>query len=296
MRSFVFHVVLVVLVLQPPLSYAVAVKATTYAEGLERIDQTIELLSAVQTHIDRSQFDVDALLETLGYETQAIIDFVQEQMGFQAYVGLLRGAQGTLQSRAGNALDQAVLLATLLKQAGYDARIAEAELDDALAQQLVRQIEPSTSYVSPWSDFPVATLEKIARALNKPKSEIDQMLATEHKWLNFAETPYVKDTEDAARSLLAQLSGAGISIRSQIIEPEPIAESRTYYWVDFRGEAAGQWRRLHPANRQEPRLDREFHEICARNRNSPRTGSRRPQFQRNWYCDVSTQWRFIYVS
>lgn len=83
--------------------------AAAYAESARN---TVEQLRQV---IDRSHFDVEALIEALGWDPEAIIRFVGKEVEFEQYPGLLRGAKGTLMSRAGNSLDQALLLAILLK-------------------------------------------------------------------------------------------------------------------------------------------------------------------------------------
>src|SRR5262249_15524321 len=41
----------------------------------------------------------------LDYDPQAIFDYLHEDVGYNSYIGSLRGARGTLWSSAGNALD-----------------------------------------------------------------------------------------------------------------------------------------------------------------------------------------------
>jgi len=55
---------------------------------------------------------------------------------YDPYPGVLRGAQGTLWSKAGNAADQAVLLAALLAEALVPTRFVIGSLDDAAVTQL----------------------------------------------------------------------------------------------------------------------------------------------------------------
>ena len=56
---------------------------------------------------------------------------------FEPYPGVLRGAQGTLAARAGNAFDRALLLRALLDAMAIPARFAFGELDQASARALV---------------------------------------------------------------------------------------------------------------------------------------------------------------
>src|SRR5690606_16264150 len=74
----------------------------------------------------------------------------------EQYPGLLRGPEGTLASRSGNALDQAVLLAKLLREAGHDARVARASLSDQQAHALLAQMQRKDHKPSPIGDAEAA--------------------------------------------------------------------------------------------------------------------------------------------
>lgn len=73
----------------------------------------------------------------LGNDPQRIFAFVRDAIGFESYVGSLRGARGALWSNAGNALDQASLLVALLRIAGIPTRYAQGTLAKAQAQELI---------------------------------------------------------------------------------------------------------------------------------------------------------------
>src|SRR5215217_1454331 len=96
--------------------------ALSYEEARSRLDQLMVAVDELRPQIDRAQFDVEALSLQLGFEADDIVAFVRGEIAFEQYPGLLRGAHGTLIGRAGNALDQAVLLTTLLTYAGYETR------------------------------------------------------------------------------------------------------------------------------------------------------------------------------
>src|SRR5690606_34845639 len=84
------------------------------------------------------EYDVDELSLALAFEdAEVIASWVADNLRYQVYAGLLRGPQGTLVAGAGNALDQAVLLASLLGDAGYDTRVVLGELTDDDARTLV---------------------------------------------------------------------------------------------------------------------------------------------------------------
>ena len=73
----------------------------------------------------------------LGYDPARLFAFVRDEVAFESYAGILRGALGTLWGRAGNAADQAVLLYALLRESGVEARFARGRLATADAQTLL---------------------------------------------------------------------------------------------------------------------------------------------------------------
>ena len=66
---------------------------------------------------------------TLNNDPNAIFAFVRDQIGFEAYLGSVRGARGTLWAMAGNTLDKASLLIALLGASGYTAQYQHANIN-----------------------------------------------------------------------------------------------------------------------------------------------------------------------
>lgn len=85
------------------------------------------------------EWEIRPLVESLGLDPEAAFSFVRDSIGFDPYPGMLRGAQGTLAARAGNAYDRALLLKVLLEAQGHTARLALADLDAATAEGLVER-------------------------------------------------------------------------------------------------------------------------------------------------------------
>lgn len=79
---------------------------------------------------------VEQLAADLEYDVERIFRFVSDEIRYDPYVGVLRGATGTLWSRAGNSADQAVLLAGMLNAALVETRFVTGALDDAGAARL----------------------------------------------------------------------------------------------------------------------------------------------------------------
>jgi hypothetical protein len=77
----------------------------------------------------------------LNRNPQQIFGFVRG-LGNEVYDGSLRGARGTLWSKAGNALDKASLLIALLRASNIPARYVQGTLGTAEAQQVILSMFP----------------------------------------------------------------------------------------------------------------------------------------------------------
>ncbi|NCC33027.1 MAG: transglutaminase family protein, partial [Chloroflexia bacterium] len=77
----------------------------------------------------------------LGHDSTRIVAFVNG-LGFEPYLGSLRGARGTLWSAAGNSLDRTSLLIALLRASGVPARYRHGSLADERARELLASMFP----------------------------------------------------------------------------------------------------------------------------------------------------------
>jgi Transglutaminase-like superfamily len=81
--------------------------------------------------------------------TDAAFAYVRDNIGFESYPGILRGAQGTFQDRAGNALDRAMMLAAILETNKIPVRIATGQLSASDAERLYARMFEATPAPSP---------------------------------------------------------------------------------------------------------------------------------------------------
>ena len=214
--------------------------AADLAEDLEATSRQLAAQAERLTkRIDRAQFELDALLDQLDYDPEEIVRFVREEISLEVYPGALRGARGTLMSRAGNALDQALLLATLLKDAGEDAVIYRATLSESLAAELLNRMADRTDPPPPplFPD-PAAMLASAAK-----KPAVDNRRAG---WLNSAEA--------GGDQLLGALDAAGVVFDVDALQADLLAESRDYYWVSYGVGPRNRWQAAHPALGRDPEL------------------------------------------
>lgn len=219
------------------------------ARALARLDRAMTALAEAKARIDRSTFDLNALLARLDASPDAIIDFVTTAIAFEQYPGSLRGAQGTLMSRAGNALDQAVLLATLLKDAGLEARIVEGRLARADAARLVRSMFDPRDRATSATGFDAGLMDSLAALgarAGLPARVAEPLSARVSRALDVRETDKYKRVASDAERLRAALADAGVQL-GHPIEAELIEEARDYFWVEHRAGPSQPWNALHPA-------------------------------------------------
>ncbi len=97
----------------------------------------IALLKQVAAGPPSSSFDVDTKAAEIGSDPAALFAFMREHIRTEIYAGILRGARGTLMAGAGNAWDQALLLAAMLRHHGRQVRFARTHLGQDKAADVV---------------------------------------------------------------------------------------------------------------------------------------------------------------
>src|SRR5690606_24396040 len=104
-----------------------------------RMEAAATMLGELQALHPEQAGNPEDLADELDYDFAAAIDVVTQHIGYEPYTGVLRGADGVVATGAGNAWDQAVLLAALLNTMGADAQIVQGELSSDDAQRLLEQ-------------------------------------------------------------------------------------------------------------------------------------------------------------
>jgi hypothetical protein len=222
---------------------------THYHDQIENdLNSTVSRFRNLASTIDRSHFDPESLLEATDYESDRIIDYVKHQIRFQAYKGTLRGPRGTLISQAGNSIDQSLLLANLLKNAGYEARIVRGEISKDLAAAEIRSMgEPQIWPAAFDSSASLGSiLEKISTKSHQSVDAISQDLnvfssALQTKSDQIAST-VTRLNNDVALSLGDRLAASEDQFADRLIN-----EQTDYFWVQYREGVSGVWVDVHPA-------------------------------------------------
>jgi hypothetical protein len=133
----------------------------TPATPLDEIDlgPALETAAAHLAALPSEDWEVLGLAPALGEEPTAAFELVRDRIGFDPYPGVLRGAEGTLTARAGNAFDRALLLQALLDAQGSTTRLAFGQLGpDVAAAVVARALD------APRSPMPEAGFSPFAAA------------------------------------------------------------------------------------------------------------------------------------
>lgn len=200
----------------------------------DAVDDMSRRLEALQQRVDQTRFSAEDWLDTLDYDAAEVLRAVSTEIAFQPYDGVMRGVNGTLQSRAGNSADQALLLAFLLKSAGYDARIVRAELSETDAMRLIGTL----GFPSP--EGSLEYLVKAAREEGLP-------LASEVQTVNPADTKVARQVAGATERILGLLKAEGFELGAVDVTAELLAQTRGYFWVQHRDGPSDDWQDAHPA-------------------------------------------------
>ena len=187
------------------------------------------LLNALQNEVNRLTpfFTTEGTLDKADYEADALIEFVAKDIAFQPYAGVLKGVDGTLRTRAGNSHDQALLLAKLLNDAGYETAMLGTTLNDNQAAELVQK-SVAVADAPLWQTPP-----ELAELLEQFRKDS----VTRSKLV---------DQADAVATKLLEKASTDIGKNQNILQ---LAEQATkeYRWVRYRLAASDEWQQAHPA-------------------------------------------------
>jgi hypothetical protein len=218
------------------------------AAALARLDELMDLLEEMRGAIDRTVFDADELAFELAFEdAETIAAWVAEHIAYEPYGGLLRGPDGTLRARAGNALDQATLLARLLGDAGYETRIALATLEDDAADRLLARatLAPPPAPTIGDVDALRASLSRLSEIVARSEEELLASLEAtlapppiEDEALRGELVAIAGGIEDTLREAGVVLGDGAASVLRD--------EARSYAWTQYRLGPDDPWTSAHP--------------------------------------------------
>lgn len=120
------------------------VSATTPAAALQAGNVSDPSLLASTQDANTTDPFIQEQAAALGYSATNIFHYLHTQVGYNSYLGSVRGARGTLWSGAGNALDVASLGVALMRASGIPAQYVSGTLSQSQAQSLILSMFPAS--------------------------------------------------------------------------------------------------------------------------------------------------------
>jgi transglutaminase superfamily protein len=99
-------------------------------------DAAADSAASLRKSLAIERYDFDAGARALGSGYEPAFRFVRDEVQYDAYAGVLRGASNAFTARAANSFDRALLLSDLLKRKGLRTRFAIGRLARADAERL----------------------------------------------------------------------------------------------------------------------------------------------------------------
>ena len=165
-----------------------AVSASTPAATLQPGNVSDPSLLASTVDADTNDPFIQEEAAALDYNAQNIFNFLHTQIGYNSYLGSVRGARGTLWSSAGNALDVASLGVALMRASGIPAQYCSGTLSQSDAQQLILSMFPASYQTVGY--IPAGT------QTSDPANDPQLLSETEsHYWFQFDTGSGMKDAD-----------------------------------------------------------------------------------------------------
>lgn len=226
-RRLIFWTITASLVI-PPQTWSV--------ETSPDLPQIVRELDALQKEA-LSAFEPDTIIDNADFDAEEIIAFMREQIAYHPYAGVLRGVRGTLVSRAGNAHDQAITLASLLKSGGYEAQVLYGALSSEQARTLVSEFGNIRSSLPKPPDPPAFFSDEQIQELQASATDLDEIRSEVNAeanaiWQDIRQDKNIATSKDLERAL--------------------IDETQEYSWVRFRLGESDAWQEVHPSFRKTP--------------------------------------------
>jgi uncharacterized membrane protein len=155
-----------------------AVSASTPAATLQAGNVSDPSLLASTVDADTNDPFIQEEAAKLYYDPTQIFNFLHTQIGYDSYLGSVRGARGTLWSNAGNALDVASLGVALMRASGIPAQYLSGTLSQSQAHQLILSMFPASYQTVGY----ISAGTQVSNPANDP-----QLLAetASHYWFRF---------------------------------------------------------------------------------------------------------------
>jgi transglutaminase-like putative cysteine protease len=211
-----------------------------YSQAREDLAVYYRRLAATRASLPETDFEPAALADFLGRDGADAYRFVRDEVAYEPYRGVLRHAQGALMSRAGNAFDQASLLAETLRARGHQVRLARAMIGEDDARRLLAEVDqPPIGHrlvsLDPADDEVGRELN--SRLVNDAEAVAEQLAEASAAYEDFADgiARGLAYDDKLLRSALDQagLPAAPPAVSGGTLE-DLVAAARDHAWVQIR--------------------------------------------------------------
>lgn len=207
------------------------------------LDKSVRALEDGDRAIPRDTWDPDYVVGMVGRDPQRLFAWVRDNTFWIPYQGVLRGAVGVLMDRRGNSLDRAILLARLLERAGYSVRLANGDLPQDLARQLLVPLVAATNQAAHAADEPPDSpdqyLQTIAARYALDNSPLHETLASIQEAAGRISSQLKSRVDDQSRRLMQVVSRPDARIEWSQRYDTALAALRDHWWVQL--QQAGAW-------------------------------------------------------
>lgn len=211
-----------------------------YKQASEKLNRMYAGLDVINSKMDRSLFEIDALAARLGSDPAAMFHFVRDEIRYEPYTGVLRGALGTLICRAGSSLDRSLLLAALLEKAGLKTQIASGQLTAQQAQILVNRLFEPVKPVPSAAPSLAELAPDLSRAVGGDQAKLLRVLDEMQAYSEKQKKELVDYVDNETGFLSNLFNKAGVDAGVTTPNDQLLAEAGEHYWVQYQN-SDGQW-------------------------------------------------------
>jgi hypothetical protein len=174
------------------------------------------LIKRIADAPEPSRFSVEKTADETGNKPASLFAYVHDHVQTEIYSGVLRGARGTLMGRAGNAWDQALLLAAMLRHQGREVRFARVHLTPEMATKIVDRMFADAGRPRVPAGRPLQTPDSVQKRSRAALAQIQM------------------DWQRAQTDLLGALDHAGLSLGDAATSEQTLeSEAADHLFVEY---------------------------------------------------------------
>jgi len=177
----------------------------------KKCSDTLPFPAIENTQVNRPDSSIRESEKTSIKKWEDTFLFVRDQIRFEPKEVILKTSQGVLWSRKGNAREQALLLAQLLREDGEEVRYAFGSLDDDKARLLIKSMFPERRDFSYSDDVPLSYPSQ--------KKELTEIVKN-HCWVQISKNDQWIDLDPCFPDAEVGQAPANLEITSDYIDEE----------------------------------------------------------------------------